>query len=256
MEINNQWIDSVKYRTSRRTYIDEPLKRKDINKVKELISRINEESGLNFKFIEDCSKLFKGFSASYGMIKGLNSCIALVGNTNIDNYKTKSGYYGEVLVLEATRMNLGTCWIGGTYDKKECKKYIDINQDEEIICVIAVGEVLKDKSTREKLISKMSKGKKTVDEILLERDVELLPNWIKEGVSFATKAPSALNKQPVRYSFSQNLVKAYTISDKYGYEDIDLGISMLHFELGAKSQSYNGNWNYINGEKVYNLLEK
>lgn len=251
MEINNQWIDSVKYRTSRRTYIDEPLKRKDINKVKELISRINEESGLNFQFIEDCSKLFKGFSASYGMIKGLSSCIALVGSSKIDNYKTKVGYYGEMLVLEATSMNLGTCWIGGTYDKNECKKYIEINQYEELMCVIAIGEVSQDKSVREKLISKMNKGKKSFDQVLLEKDIELLPSWIKEGIDFVTKAPSALNKQPVGYSLSENVVKAYTTSEKYGYEDIDLGISMLHFEIGARSQKHNGKWNYINGEKVY-----
>ena len=159
MEIKEQWIESLKYRTSRRTYIDKPLENRDVNELKKLIDKINRESNLNFQFIEDCSKLFKGFSASYGMIKGLNSCIALVGDINIDNYKNKVGYYGEMLVLESNHMNLGTCWIGGTYDKKECKKYLDIKQDEELICVIAVGNVLEDKSIREKLISKMNKGK-------------------------------------------------------------------------------------------------
>lgn len=251
MEFNNNWIDAVNYRTSRRAYINKQLEIKDISKIKELIYKINEETGLNFQFIEDCSKLFKGFSASYGLIKGLNSCIALVGNKNIDNYKTKVGYYGEMLVLESTCMNLGTCWIGGTYDKNECKKYIDIKQDEELICVIAVGEVLEDKSIREKLISKMNKGKKTFDQVLLEKDTELLPSWIKEGIEFVIKAPSALNKQPIGYSFVDNEVKVYKVSDKYGYEDIDLGISMLHFELGAKSQNHSGNWNYINCENIY-----
>lgn len=251
MKINDKWIDSIKYRTSRRTYINESVEIKDIDKLKELIDKINEESGLNFQFIEDCSKLFKGFSASYGMIKGLNSCIAIVGSNKIDDYKTKSGYYGEMLVLEATCMNLGTCWVGGTYDKNECKKYIDINQDEELICVIAVGKVLEDKSIKEKLISKMNKGKKSLEQVLLEKDVDVLPSWVEEGINAATKAPSALNKQPIGYSISENVVKAYTTSDKYGYENIDLGISMLHFELGAKSQNHNGKWNYINGEKIY-----
>lgn len=251
MEFNNNWIDAVNYRTSRRAYINKQLEIKDISEIKELIYKINEETGLNFQFIEDCSKLFKGFSASYGMIKGLNSCIALVVNKNIEDYKTKVGYYGEMLVLESTCMNLGTCWIGGTYDKNECKKYIDINQDEELICVIAVGEVSEDKSIREKLISKMNKSRKSFDQILLEKDTELLPSWIKVGIEFVIKSPSALNKQPVGYSFLDNEIKAYKVSDKYEYEDIDLGISMLHFELGSKSQNHSGNWNYINGEKIY-----
>lgn len=165
MEIKEQWIESVKYRTSRRTYTCKPLENRDVNELKKLIDKINKESNLNFQFIEDCLKLFKGFSASYGMIKGLNSCIALVGNINIDNYKNKVGYYGEMLVLESNHMNLGTCWIGGTYDKKECKKYLDIKQDEELICIIAVGNVLEDKSIREKLISKMNKGEKCFDQL-------------------------------------------------------------------------------------------
>ena len=126
MEIKEQWIEAEKYRVSRRAYKEKQLEKQDINNLKELIKKVNEESGFKFQLVEDCSKLFKGFSASYGIIKGLNSCIALVGNKNIENFRNKIGYYGEMLVLEATNMNLGTCWIGGTYNKKECEKYIDI----------------------------------------------------------------------------------------------------------------------------------
>lgn len=251
MEINNGWIEAVKYRTSRRAYIKEKMDRKDIDALKALIKEINKESGLSFQFIEDCSKLFQGFSASYGIIKGLNSCIALVSSTKIENYKIKTGYYGEMLVLEATHRNLGTCWIGGTYNKKECQKYVDIKDEEELICVIAVGRVLEDKTMREKLISQMGKSRKSFDEILLEKDVDKIADWVKEGIEFVIKAPSAVNKQPVGYSLLSNEIKAYKTSEKHGYQDIDLGISMLHFELGARSKNHEGKWSFIKGEKVY-----
>lgn len=251
MEINKSWIAAAEYRTSRRAYINEKIDSKDIDTLKALINEINKESGLNFQFIQDCSKLFQGFSASYGIIKGLNSCIALVSSTKIEDYKIKTGYYGEMLVLEATDMKLGTCWIGGTYDKKQCENYVDINEEEELLCVIAVGKVLEDKTMREKLISQMGKGRKSFDEILLEKNVDKVPDWVNKGIEFVIKAPSAVNKQPVGYSFISNEIKAYTTSEKHGYQDIDLGISMLHFELGARSKNHEGKWNYIKGDKIY-----
>lgn len=251
MDIKDQWIEAVNNRTSRRTYIEKSLGQSHINELNKLIDKINEESSLNFQFLDDCSKLFKGFSASYGMIKGLNSCIAIVGDKNIENFKIKAGYYGEILVLEATNMELGTCWIGGTYDRKECERYIDINQNEELICVIAIGNVLEDKSMREKLISKMNKGKKSFSQVLLDKDCDSVPSWVEEGINFVLKSPSALNKQPFAYSFKNNEIRAFNISKKHGYEEIDLGISMLHFELGARKENYNGKWNYINGEKIF-----
>lgn len=254
MEIKEQWIESEKYRVSRRAYTQQPLEKQSKQLINNLIKEINTESGLNFQLLEDCSQLFKGFSASYGMIKGLSSCIALVGNKNIENFKNKVGYYGEMVVLEATDMNLGTCWLGGTYDKKECEKYINIGKDEELICVIAIGYIGVSKSFREKLIGKLNKGRKSFDEILLEKDLEI-PNWVKEGINSVIKAPSALNKQPVGYSFKDNKVKSYVSKGNHGFEEIDLGISMLHFQLGAKSQGYNGKWEYINGENIFVKLE-
>jgi hypothetical protein len=250
MKIKKQWIEAQNYRVSRRAYIKKQLEKQHIDNLNKLIKEINNESGLNFQLLEDCSNLFKGFSASYGMIKGLKSCIALVGNKNIENFKNKVGYYGEMLVLEATDMKLGTCWIGGTYDKKECENYININKDEELVCVIAIGYNEDNKSFKEKLVSRLNKGRKSFDEILLEKDLEI-QDWVEEGINSVIKAPSALNKQPFGYSFKDNVVTAYTTKENHGFEDVDLGISMLHFKLGAISMGHDGNWEYINGENIY-----
>jgi len=250
MEIKNQWIEAQNYRVSRRVYTGKQLEKNEMQAIKNLIYKINHESGLKFQFIGDCSQLFNGFSASYGMIKGLNSCIALVGNINIENLKTKIGYYGEMIVLEATSMNLGTCWIGGTYNKKECSKYADLGENEKLVCVIAIGHIKDEKSIREKFISKINKGRKSFDEILLDKDLKT-PQWVREGINSAIKAPSALNKQPIGYSFKDNIVKAYITKENHGFEEVDLGISMLHFKLGSYSEGNYGNWEWIDGENLY-----
>lgn len=31
--------------------------------------------------------------------------------------KEKVGYYGEQLILKVTELGLGSCWVGGTFDR-------------------------------------------------------------------------------------------------------------------------------------------
>lgn len=248
--LKKEWFISQDYRKSTRTYIDNSIAEDDIEKLKKLIYEINNKSNLNFQFVKDCSDLFNGFKASYGLLKGVNSCIALVGNKNISQYKNNIGYYGEMLVLEATNMGLGTCWIGGTYNRNECKKYININDGEELVCVISIGYISSRDNLLQKFVSRVNKKRKDFNDILLEKDKEA-PKWVISGINSVIKAPSALNKKPIGYTFKNNIIKAYTTKKNYDLEEVDLGISMLHFELGSKNEGYCGEWEYVSSENIY-----
>lgn len=250
MKVKREWYDAIKFRHSRRTYEKKIISKGNRLKIIQLIDDINAESGLNLQFIEDGEQFLTGFKASYGMITGTNYLIALVGNRNLKNLKRLIGYYGELLVLECTSLGLGTCWIGGTYDKSECIKYLNLPEEEDLICVISLGHVPNDKSLKEKVLSKLSKNVKAFDDILIEKD-STIPRWVRCGINSALLAPSALNKKPVAYSYINGTLKAFTTKSNKGYEDIDLGISMAHFMLGATSTGYDGKWSDINGENIF-----
>ncbi len=250
MELKTQWYKSIDKRTSRRTYIDKDLNLDYLNKISSLIDKINKESSLNIQLIKDGEKPFKGIKKSYGMISGVKSFIALVGEENIINVESKIGYFGEALVLECTSLGIGTCWIGGTYDKKEVENKIDIKENEKLYCVISIGYVKEEKGIKEKLLSSFSKNRKSSNEILSCNEKEV-PNWVKNGIEAVRKAPSAINKQPWKYEYSKGIIKAFIDGQKHGYEKIDLGISMLHFQLGAKNSGYVGNWEYINNINIF-----
>lgn len=250
MELKKSWINAIDNRKSRRTYTEEDVNEKDVKILKELIDNINKGTKLNIQYIKDGKDGISGFKASYGMISKAKSFIALVGDKNIKNYKEKLGYYGESIVLEATSLNLGTCWIGGTYKKEECKKYIKFNENEELVCIIAIGNTDRDLSIKEKLVKTLNKNEKSFDDILISHNKEI-PSWVEVGINYVSKAPSALNKKPVGYKLKDNKVEATIIKENHGYEKIDLGISMLHFELGAYSEGYIGKWKYKNGEYIF-----
>ncbi len=247
---NKKWYEAINIRKSVRTYSNEKINNNEIIKLEKLIKSINKESNLNIQLIKDCSKLFDGFKASYGLLKGVNTCIALVGNKNISQYKNKIGYYGEMIVLEATSMGLGTCWIGGTYDIKKSKEFINIEENEEIVCVISIGHANSSEGLIQKMVTKMNKKRKTIDEIVVQKDADL-PSWVISGIDAVTKAPSAMNKQPFRYKFLNNEIIAFNNIKNHGFEEIDLGISMLHFAIGAEIENKTNQWEYIESENVY-----
>lgn len=249
MEIKLEWIDAQDYRVSTRTYGNQPIENEKINHLKAFIQRINEESKLHFQYVEDCGWLFSNFFASYGLIKGAKSSIVLVGNKKVEKLKNQVGYFGEMLVLEATVMGIGTCWLGGTYDKKACKKILDLKEDEEIIAVIALGYSSENRGLLDKVLVRMKDKKKSFDDILIEK--EDVPNWVKGGIEAVMKAPSAVNKQPFGYSYKNGVINAYTTAENHGHEEVDLGISMLHFQLGAMKEGHTGKWYDEGKEKVY-----
>lgn len=253
MEKKLSWHEAIFSRTSRRTYTGEPLEASQVDVIQHLIADINKESNLHFQLIEDAERLFAGFKASYGMFSGVTTVIALVGNRKLENVQSLIGYYGEFLVLESVKLNLGTCWIGGTYDKEATKNVLSLQDEEELFAIIGIGKVHNEKNFKEKLISKFGKNKQTFDELLQKKE-ETVPAWVRSGIEAARLAPSAVNKKPVRYSYLNQTLKAYTTKPNKG---IDLGISLAHFELGALKEGSRGEWipqNPLNSEEAASFI--
>jgi hypothetical protein len=250
LKVKKEWYNSIGIRTSRRSYEGREIDSDKVKCIENLITEINSESGLSIQLIKNGKEVFNSFKSTYGLITGVKSFIALVGNKDIENVENKLGYFGEFIVLEATKLGLGTCWIGGTYDKKVAQNIINFKDNENMYCIISIGHVKENKNLKEKLVSSFSKNKKTFNEVLISKEKEI-PTWVKSGIEAVIKAPSAINKQPWKYSFNQNIVKVYLEKENHGYEHIDVGISMAHFELGAKNENYNGKWEYGRKENFY-----
>jgi len=240
MNLNPNWHEAIQKRTSRRSYTGDPLTPSQLEKLRNLLSDINSSGFVNFRLIEDGSQFFNGLTKSYGMFKNVRTVIALVGDKNAPQIKKNIGYFGEFLVLEAVHCGLGTCWIGGTYDRKSLASSLNLTSDEELFAVLAIGPVPEDKTLKEKLLSGVGKNKPTWEQLL--ESPCAVPDWVRQGLVSARLAPSGMNKKPSRYQFQDGTLRAYVINEKYGSELTDLGISLAHFELGAHQAGITGNW--------------
>ncbi len=230
-------LEAVDIRRSRRTFSNKPLSNEHLQHLQNMVQAYNQESGLHMHLIEDASEAFAGFRKSYGVFKGVRTILALIGNASDKNLEEKCGYYGELLVLEATRMGVGSCWVGGTYSKKA--DVFEVGETQKLCCVIAIGEVPKE-TRREKLIHKLSARRSKSIEQMLETDCEA-PEWLTAGMKAVQKAPSAVNHQPVLFKYRNNKLTA-SVKNKHAFENIDLGIAKAHFVIAA-----GGNFDFGNG---------
>ena len=204
------------------------------------ISEFNAKHQVKMQLVTNNGDAFKGFRKSYGMFSGVKNYVALIGDKADTLGLEKLGYYGEWLILHATTRGLGTCWVGGTFDSTACP--VDLSEGESVVCAITVGNVKPKRSVKEKLIHGITHRKsKTVEQMVISDDS--LPDWLLSGMEAVRKAPSAVNRQPVLFSYKDDIVTA-SVKDVNGEGvALDLGIAKLHFEIGSGG----GSWEFGNG---------
>jgi len=234
-------LTAIDVRRSRRNYVPKPLGTSDGEAIQSLISKFNDEQNLNMQLITGNGDAFEGFRRTYGFFSGVQNYVAFVGNAKDVLEMEKYGYFGELLILEATLLGLGTCWVGGTFDRKSTP--IELSDEESITCVITIGNVPSDLSTREKFIKKIThrRRSKTIEEMTVSD--EELPEWFLSGMRAVQKAPSAVNRQPVKFTYRDEAVTAAVDNTSQEGFAFDLGIAKLHFEIGAGG----GVWEFGNG---------
>ncbi len=231
--------------------MSDPIPPSILERLMELMAEFNREQGLSFRFIEDGSAAFASLARSYGMFSGVKALMVLAGKKDDPNRREKCGYFGERLVLEATAYGLGTCWVGGTFDKRHPD--LGVPEEDEAECVIPVGFVPEKPAFRERVIHRLTHGL-TADTragtgegreesgtfggnggadvgASIEAD-DALPDTVRAGIEAALKAPSAKNAKPVRFSWKGGKLTA-SIPDAYRLQWVDLGIAKFHFVLAA-----------------------
>lgn len=222
-------LQAIRARSSRRSYLG-PLSPPELQTLTDLACTLCAQSGITFRLEANAPRLFGGFSASYGLFKGVHSFLVIYGPAEDDFLHEKAGYFGERFVLEATKMELGTCWVGGTFDQKSVGATLP--EGQTLVAVITVGPVHPQLSFKERALhSLVRRSPRPVASFYTSE--ELPPDWFIRGVKAAAVAPSALAKQPVRFGWHGGTASV-RIPNTATFQHIDLGIAKLHFELGAK----------------------
>ena len=252
-----RWYKAIFVRKSRRNFLSDNIPHDSLIQLEKVCTDLNN-SILGTRAVvvnQNPREVFKGIVGSYGSIIGAPAYVAFIGDMNDPNVQEKTGYLGEGVILEATALDLATCWVGGFFKPEAVAEQINIDNNERILSVTPIGYVKQEYSFQEKLMSRMvsSKKRKDLGSLLLEQSFQNLEDWQKIALEAARLAPSAINRQPWRFSAKENYIKVSldTPKDTKGISRrLDCGIAMLHLELGAMYAGVEGSWEYLKDPDV------
>jgi nitroreductase len=272
--------DLIDQRYSCRTYLERPISPEDRQRLLDFMaSRTVGPFGSQARFgllaarPDDRHALRR--LGTYGFIKGATGF--MVGAVrrapkDLEDY----GYLLEEIILSATALGLGTCWLGGTFTRSTfVRRFGGLEHGETMPAVVSTGYIGDSGVAR---IRDREDGDRRMPaaELFFEGSYgEPLTASSADGYARALEAvrmaPSATNKQPWRivrtarsghagrddnglridrdwhfllrrskgYGPSSPLFKVLRIAD---LQRIDLGIAMCHFELVARESGLDGRW--------------
>ena len=241
-------LEAIQTRISCRAFLSTPIEQEKIDTLAEEIELINKESGLHFQLygpredgtaLDLSKKMFAGNPPLYAALVGPEGPIP----------EEKLGYYGEGLVLVATQLGLGTCWVASTFDRETTR--VELPDGEVLHDVVPIGYAPEKMPLKQRTIRTTLRSRSKKLESLWRGTTPLAqaPGWIQACIEAVGQAPSAINEQPavfVRDADNQP-IRAELVQKKTGREYTDLGIAKLHFELVAALHGINATWEWGEG---------
>jgi len=248
---SNPWYEAVFVRRSRRLY-------RPVVPADDLLERLRRVGdgfcpfpGVRAVLVTRAAdQVFKGLIGGYGRVKGAPAFIAFCGRREDPALQEKAGYLGEGIILEATALGLGTCWVGGFFRPEVAAALAATGPDEVVVAVTPIGYAAEERSTEERVMGGLarSRRRKPLEELVTGEAERNWPAWVRPALEAARLAPSALNRQPWRFTVEPDAVLVTVDSPRDTYhisKRLDCGIAMLHLELGAEKAGVTGRWELL-----------
>lgn len=154
--------------------------------------------------------------------RGHHQYAVILARKDLANAALKAGISGEAFQLELVSQGLQGCWITGNYRRLVAEQAIRGN--ERVMAVMPFGvpqDIEGARHTRRRILTAFSPD-----------DPTLWPYWAYRAAESMRSAPSAMNRQPWKVSFSGSTLSF--IGNKFN--SIDSGIALMHIECALAGE--------------------
>lgn len=196
---------------------------------------------------------------TYGFIK--NPTAFILGAVLQSRYSLEDfGYLMEQIILHATALGLGTCWLGGTFTRSNFARLMALREDEALPAVTATGLPSDAPRLVDRFIRRGAGSDRRLPwERLFFEGAFGAPLSVAaagpyaEALEMVRLGPSASNRQPWRVVKGEGTWHFY-LHHNPGYrkqmkvvtaidlQRVDIGIAMNHFALSAEALGLRGSW--------------
>lgn len=245
---------TVRARHSVRTYENRVLSKQEQDQINACMAGLSNPFAIavTFRLIEKKASAAGEKLGTYGVIKGAGDFIG-ASVADRDLALEALGYSFEKLILYATSLGLGTCWLGGTFNRSGFAAAMHLKEGELFPCVSPVGYPAGKKRMTESLVRWMAKSeqRKAWNELFFQQGFSQPLTQAKAGefafpLEMVRLAPSASNKQPWRIVQDKDAYHFYktgslkSVNEKIDIQRVDMGIAACHFHLAALEKGLPG----------------
>ena len=237
-------INAIKLRKSVRTFDGTPLNSSQKQILTEAFSNVKSPFGpLPTIKLERFNISGPTKPGTYGVISGASDYL-LMAMEDSDMAYLSAGYVMEEVVLRATEISLGTCWIAGTFRDSTFGTFTwPDNQSLKIVIPVGTPSVkssLFNKMARTLLASDKRKPFSTLFfNGSFDSPAQPDSTGFRLSLELLRLAPSSTNSQPWRAVAIGNTIHFY-ISKTKRLLFLDLGIALRHFTIGEAHQNFEG----------------
>ncbi len=245
---------TVMARSSVRTYENRGLSTNEKDQLNAYIDNLTNPFSIDvtFRLLEKAASADGEKLGTYGVIKGAENYI---GASAADKELALEalGYSFEKLILYATSLGLGTCWLGGTFNRGGFAAAMNLKVGDLFPCISPVGYPTGKKRTLESVMRWVAKSgqRKEWKELFFKQEFSQPLTKVEAGdfafpLEMVRLSPSAVNKQPWRIVQNKDTYHFYlakTIkndNEKIDLQRVDIGIAACHFHLAALEKGLPG----------------
>jgi hypothetical protein len=265
MRFSRPVVDVIQKRFSCRSYLETPIQAETQQRLAEVMAEVQTGplgSRCRFELIAASDRdgdTLRGLG-TYGFIHSPAGFIMGAVRDSATMFED-FGYRMEEMVLAATDLDLGTCWLGGTFTKSSFADRIRRQEDEKVPAVASVGYISATPRLLDRIIRRRARPNSRLPWEHLFFD-QRFGNPVSQSAadSYAVplemvrQGPSASNRQPWRIVNAGSAWHFY-VQRTPGYpfwaaspfiagdlQRMDVGIAMCHFELTADGLGLQGTW--------------
>jgi len=259
MLFNTSVIEVIQNRYSCRSYRGEFIENKIKEKLLNFISGLKNApfgSMARFHILEVALPEKTRMPGTYGIIKGAKNFIVGAIERG-DKYLEDFGYLFETIILSATEIGLGTCWMGASFKRNFFADKIKLTPKEILPAICPVGYIASKRSIVDYMmyLGSRPRNRKPWENLFFNKNFKTPLSKNEAGeysipLEMVRLAPSAVNNQPWRIVKEKNCFHFF-LQRAMGYDRIfrsadlqriDMGIAMRHFDLTSKELNLKGKW--------------
>jgi len=261
-------IEAIEKRKSIRNYTGEPLRKEHITLITDYIAGLTapfEAPSVRIRLIHANQESGRIKLGTYGFIGGASDFLTLVyeKDSSFPLMEEAAAYTFEQLILFCTGLGLGTCWLGGSFSRKDFSDPVQLKPGEILRIVSPVGYIHPKIRFTETLLGTKGKhlSRKPFESLFFHGDFTTPLSKEAAGIyqkplEMVQRAPSANNQQSWRIILDGRNLHFYQHLSMIGFTAIDLGIALCHFEQTCKESGIAGKFEMLDNKAPKKKGEK